>query len=159
MKRLAVLAVVVLGAVASVTAAQAGNTTITNTSTPISGTEFVPCAAGGAGELVDVSGSIHEVIRTTINGNNVSMTFHENFQGLKGVGETTGDTYVGNGEENVSQTASLNNGQANFTGQEHININGQGSAPNFSLNVIEHTTVNANGDVTVFFDNFSVDCG
>jgi hypothetical protein len=33
---------------------------------------FVPCAAGGAGELVDLSGPLHTLITFTINGNNVS---------------------------------------------------------------------------------------
>ena len=33
---------------------------------------FVPCADGGAGELVDLSGRLHTMIHFTINGNNVS---------------------------------------------------------------------------------------
>jgi len=158
-KTFAVLAVVVLGALASVTAAQAGNTTITNEQIPVSFTDLVPCAAGGAGELVDFTGTIHVVSRVTINGNRESASFHENYQGLKGVGETTGDTYVGNAEENGSQNLSLNNGQAESSFQLHINYNGQGSAPNFSENAVEHITINANGDVTVSFTNFSIDCG
>jgi hypothetical protein len=39
-------------------------------------TVFVPCAAGGAGELVDLSGPLHTLITLTINGNNVSGTAH-----------------------------------------------------------------------------------
>jgi uncharacterized protein YdaL len=35
-------------------------------------TVFAPCAAGGAGELVDLSGPLHTLITFTINGNNVS---------------------------------------------------------------------------------------
>jgi uncharacterized protein YdaL len=37
----------------------------------ISLTVFVPCAAGGAGEVVDLSGPLHTLITFTINGNNV----------------------------------------------------------------------------------------
>jgi hypothetical protein len=32
---------------------------------------FVPCAAGGAGELVDLAGPLHTLVSFTINGSNV----------------------------------------------------------------------------------------
>src|SRR5690349_18622133 len=51
---------------------------------------FVPCAAGGAGELVALSGSLHEVLHLTINGNLFSIAMHDQPQGVKGIGETTG---------------------------------------------------------------------
>jgi len=86
MRRFAALAAVVVGALASVTVAQAGNTTVTNITFPVDVFEFVPCAAGGAGEVVELTGDIHDVARTTINGNHFSMTFHENVQGLTGTG-------------------------------------------------------------------------
>src|SRR5438105_2677209 len=54
-------------------------------------TVFVPCAAGGAGEIVDLSGPLHILITFTINGNNVSGTAHFQPQGIVGTGETTGD--------------------------------------------------------------------
>ena len=42
----------------------------------ISLTVFVPCAAAGAGEIVDLTGPLHTLITFTINGNNVSGTAH-----------------------------------------------------------------------------------
>lgn len=159
MKRLAILAVVALGALASVTAAQAGNTTVTNTSTPISFSDFVSCANGGVGEIVDFSGDLHTLSRVTINGNRVNTDFHQNYQGLKGTGETTGDTYIGNAALHGTFNGSLTNGQMTETFTEHIHYNGQGSAPNLTVTEVGHFTVNANGEVTVFFDKFSVDCG
>src|SRR5438270_13513915 len=68
-----------------------------NDSTDINLTVFVPCAAGGAGELVDLSGPLHTLITFTINGNNVSGTAHFQPQGLSGTGETTGDKYQSTG--------------------------------------------------------------
>lgn len=160
MRRLFVLVgLSVVGVLASVTAAQAGNTTTTNTSTPFSGTDLVPCANGGAGEVVDFSGIVHGVVKTTINGNRVNVAMHGNYQGLGAVGETTGDTYVGNGAFNETFNMSLNNGSLENTFEEHVNLNGQGSAPNFKRKFIAHITVNANGDVTVFFTDVSVECG
>ena len=41
-----------------------------NDTSDISLTVFVPCAANGAGELVDLSGPLHTLITFTINGNN-----------------------------------------------------------------------------------------
>jgi hypothetical protein len=58
---------------------------------------FVPCAAGGAGELVDLSGPLHTLITFTINGNNVSGKTHFQPQGIRGIGETTGDKYQATG--------------------------------------------------------------
>src|SRR5262244_125200 len=62
-----------------------------NDKTNISLTVFVPCAAGGAGEIVDLSGPLHTLVTFTINGNNVSGKFHFQPQGIRGVGETTGN--------------------------------------------------------------------
>ena len=39
-------------------------------------TVFVPCALGGAGEVVDLAGPLHTLITFTINRNNVSSKFH-----------------------------------------------------------------------------------
>src|SRR5438477_13074483 len=60
-------------------------------------TVFVPCAAGGAGEVVDLSGPLHTLITLTINGNNVSGTAHFQPQGLSGSGENIGDKYHATG--------------------------------------------------------------
>jgi hypothetical protein len=62
-----------------------------NDTTNINLTVFIPCAAGGAGEVVDLSGPLHTLISFTINGNNVSGYFHFQPQGISGTGETTGD--------------------------------------------------------------------
>jgi hypothetical protein len=58
---------------------------------------FVPCADGGVGELVDLSGRLHTMIHFTINGNNVSGVGHFQPQGISGTGETTGDKYQATG--------------------------------------------------------------
>ena len=79
-------------------------------------TVFVPCAAGGAGELVDLSGPLHTLITFTINANNVSGTAHFQPQGLSGTGETTGDKYQATGvTKDSSFKLSFQNGQANQT--------------------------------------------
>jgi hypothetical protein len=64
------VAVLAIGVVPSNAAVQVNDKTV------ISLTVFVPCAAGGAGEIVDLSGPLHTLISFTINGNNVNGKFH-----------------------------------------------------------------------------------
>ena len=120
---------------------------------------FVPCAAGGAGELVDLSGPLHTLITFTINGNNVSGMAHFQPQGLSGTGEATGDKYQATGvTKDSSFKLSFQNGQANQTFVNNFRIIGQGPGNNYLVHEIAHITFNANGTVTVLHDNLSIDC-
>ena len=122
-------------------------------------TVFVPCAAGGAGELVDLSGPLHTLITFTINGNNVSGTAHFQPQGIAGIGETTGDKYQATGvTKNPSFKGSFQNGQFTQTYVNNFRILGEGPGNNYLVHETLHVTFNANGTVTVIHDNFSVDC-
>jgi hypothetical protein len=129
-----------------------------NDKTNVNLTIFVPCAAGGAGEIVDLSGSLHTLISFTINGNNVSGYFHFQPQGISGTGETTGANYQGTGVTQESFKNSLQNGQANLTSVNNFRIIGQGPGNNYLVHETLHVSVNADGAVTVFHDNFSIDC-
>jgi hypothetical protein len=129
-----------------------------NDKTNVNLTIFVPCAAGGAGEIVDLSGSLHTLISFTINGNNVSGYFHFQPQGISGTGETTGANYQGTGVTQESFKNSLQNGQANLTSVNNFRIIGQGPGNNYLVHETLHVSVDADGAVTVFHDNFSIDC-
>jgi len=122
-------------------------------------TVFVPCAAGGAGELVDLSGPLHTLITFTINGNNVSGTAHFQPQGIVGTGETTGDKYQATGvTKDSSFKVSFQNGQANQTFVNNFRIIGQGPGNNYLVHEVAHVTFNADGTLRVFHDSFSIDC-
>ena len=122
-------------------------------------TVFVPCAAGGAGEIVDLSGPLHILITFTINGNNVSGTAHFQPQGIVGTGETTGDKYQATGvTKDTSFKFSFQNGQAQQTFVNNFRIIGQGPGNNYLVHEVAHVTFNANGTLTVFHDSFSIDC-
>jgi len=129
-----------------------------NDKTNVNLTIFVPCAAGGAGEVVNLSGSLHTLIALTINGNNVSGYFHFQPQGISGIGETTGDDYQGTGVTEETFRNSLQNGQANSTFVNNFRIIGQGPGNNYLVHETLHVSVNAEGTVTVTHDNFSIDC-
>src|SRR5262245_11131203 len=68
-------------------------TVISNIVQPVDFLQFVPCADGGAGEDVHLTGTIHTIIRTTINGNKVGIKTQTNPQRVSGIGQTTGDVY------------------------------------------------------------------
>jgi len=119
---------------------------------------FVPCANGGAGELVFLEGPLHVLISITINGNNVSGDTHFQPQGVSGTGQSTGDAYNATGVTQDHFKGSFNNGQFNETFVNNFRIIGQGPGNNFTVHENFHLTVNANGDVTSVHDNFSVDC-
>jgi len=122
-------------------------------------TVFVPCAAGGAGELVDLSGPLHTLITFTINGNNVSGTAHFQPQGIAGTGETTGDKYQATGvTKDTSFKFSFQNGQAQQTFVNNFRIIGTGPGNNYLVHEVAHITFNADGTLTVFHDSFSIDC-
>jgi len=120
--------------------------------------DFIPCAAGGAGEVVDLSGPLHTVITYTIDGNNVSGYSHFQPQNIVGVGETTGETYHATGATIETFKTSLHNGQANMSFVNNFRMIGQGPGNNFLEHDTVHINFNADGTVTVFHDNFSVSC-
>ncbi len=127
-----------------------------NVSFPIDLIFFVPCAAGGAGEDVHITGDIHDLFHTTLDGRGgFHNEAHQNAQGVRGTGLTTGDKYQATGAAHFSF-----NGQVGFeqTIVSNVHIIGQGSGNNLLMHQTFHITVNANGTVTAFVDNFSVEC-
>ncbi len=125
-----------------------------NDTTAISLSVFVPCAAGGAGELVDLSGSLHTLVLFTINANNVSGYFHFQPQGI----QTTGEKYQATGVTEESFKGSFQNGQFNQTFVNNFRIIGQSTGNNYLVHETLHITLNADGSVTVVHDNFSASC-
>jgi hypothetical protein len=79
-------------------------------------------------------------------------------QGISGTGETTGANYQATGVTKESFKNSLQNGQANITSVNNFRIIGQGPGNNFLVHETMHVSINADGNVTVSHDNFSIDC-
>ena len=119
---------------------------------------FVPCANGGLGEVVALSGPLHIVITFTINGNKISGKTHAQPQGFSGIGMDTGDNYQGTGVTQDIFNDSLQNGLFNETFINNFRIVGQGPGNNFLLHEDFHLTINANGEVSSSHDNLSADC-
>jgi hypothetical protein len=127
-----------------------------NVQVPIDLLVFVPCAAQGAGELVQLSGPLHILFTTTIDDRGgFHSKFHNQPQGVSGTGLTTGASYNATGVT-----------QGNFNGKvgyettfvNNFKIVGQGPGNNFMIHETFHVTVNANGTLTAFVDQTSIVC-
>jgi hypothetical protein len=144
-------------ALAGAAAAGAEATTVTtNEQIPVVVVAFVPCANGGAGELVVLEGTLHVLTHVTIDdqgGLHVKQHFQP--QGISGTGLTTGDTYYGTG---VTQTEFNATAGSEQTSINNFRIIGQGPDNNLLVHATFHVTVTPTGDVTTVVDNFSVEC-
>lgn len=135
------------------------STSTTSFDVPISLQVFVPCAAGGTGELIDVSGPLHVVMSDTVNKNNVRFTSSFNPHRVVGTGETTSDTYHATGLTRFDTTASVNGFPIETTFVNNFNMIGTTStAGALLMHETAHITIDANGVMTANFDKPSVTC-
>ncbi len=118
----------------------------------------IPCANGGAGELVSLTGNLHVLTTYSINGNVVRGRFHDQPEDIKGFGSVTGDRYEATGVSQGQFKASLQNGQAIVSFINNFRIIGQGTGNNFLVHQNVHMTINANGDLTTVVDQVRADC-
>ena len=132
--------------------------TNTNFTMPIDLLVFVPCANGGAGELIEVSGPLHVLSQLTIS-NTGSVLVYDHFQpqGISGTGFVTGAKYQATG---ITQFKSTFGGPfpITFTFVNNFYMIGQGPKSNFKVHETFHFTINAKGEQTAFVDNFRVTC-
>jgi hypothetical protein len=137
--------------------AQAKATTfIQNVRVPIDLLVFVPCAAQGAGEFIQMSGNLHVIFTTMIDDQGGFHTkFHNQPQGVSGTGLITGDKYNAVGETQGTFNGKVGSEQ---TFVNNFKIVGQGPGNNFMIHETFHITVNANGILTVFLDKTSIVC-
>ena len=111
---------------------------------------------GGAGEAVELSGTLHVLTHTTLDGSGgVHTKLHRQPQGVKGTGLTTGAQYQGTGA-----TQEQFNGKVGEvrTSVNNFRLIGHGPANKYLVHQTLHVTVNANGEVTASVDNFSLEC-
>ena len=117
---------------------------------------FVPCANGGAGEEVALSGPIHDLFHLTFDGaGGVTLKVLDNRQNVSGTGLTTGTSYRGTGGTQAGDNVKVGE---TLTNVNTFQVIGQGPGNNFLVHDNFHVTVNADGTVTADHDNFSVDC-
>jgi hypothetical protein len=138
--------------------AQASSSTLV-TDVPIEGDFDVPCANGGAGETVSLSGVLHVVIHTTIDD---SGGFHSNLRvnapNLTGVGQVTGDVYRAMGPGHITEITGGESLHNEFAFLDIVKLVGPGPDNNLSLRNYMHVVINANGETTVDIIKSTADC-
>ena len=128
----------------------------TNVKAPVNIGVFIPCAADGAGEVVFLTGTLHVLLRFTMDqAGGIHVASHFQPQGISGIGQTTGDKYQGTGVTQDEFNAKVG---VEETVINNFRIVGQGPGNNFLIHENFHITFNANGVPTASLDNFSVDC-
>jgi hypothetical protein len=126
---------------------------------PVDSRLFLPCANDGLGEVVHFTGTILGVSSGTADG---AGGFHarsiEVEQGVRGVGETTGRRYV----EHFVNLFFSSTGSGGFplvsTQQLIYRVDSAGPGTDSLIRIRNHTTINANGETTVTFDDTTMEC-
>jgi hypothetical protein len=155
MKRILVLlAIATVGMAASATAAQAE--VVTNETVSYAWSGFVPCANGGAGELVTGGIDVHNLITSTTNDNVDTWQFQFQPSGSL-VGRITGDTYKLTGATRGTYDDILQSGEYTLTYVNSYQLIGPGPANNLRVREIAHVTIDGD-DVVVQHDDFSIEC-
>ncbi len=125
---------------------------------PFAQLTFVPCAAGGAGEFVLLSGTLHIVTALNIDANGgFHLKTHFQPQGATGVGLTTNDTYRATGVTQQKVNISGSGLPFVLTFVNNFKIIGPGPNNNLLVHQNIHLTINTNG-VTSNVNNTSVKC-
>ncbi len=131
---------------------------VTSTKVPYTATVFVPCAADGEGEWVDLTG-FQRVVRRSVpdsrGGLHVTVAFHA--MGVSGVGQTTGDRYQATGgSEHVFNASDA--GAAEFTTINTFFVIGRGRGADFLTHQLIHVTFGPDSLQVVNLDRVWVEC-
>ena len=101
-----------------------------------------------SGESIHITGQIHIDVHGVINNNRMNFAIHDNYQGLTGVGETSGKLYAASGVFNDVYNGNFS-GSYTESMKSSIRFNTAGGGNNFVMTMQSNTTVNANGVVTL----------
>lgn len=149
---LLVIGIALAAAAAGATAAPAANVANVRAVLPFAISN--PCT----GEDVVGEIRVHFLVNFTTNHNNVSGMELLQYS-AQGVGQTTGAHYAGNESGHAPFNSSLLNGQLTMTDSVTFHLTTPGGGNNIVISGRSHTTINANGVVTVSYDDLSFSCG
>ena len=103
-------------------------------------------------EQVQLSGNIHLVSQTQRDG---TVVGHFNYQGVSGVGLTSGTEYRASTVDNFRISEPF---PSDINSVSSFHLIGQGTEENLLVNVLFHITVDANGEVTASIDEVDIQC-
>lgn len=144
--------------IASLFPSTSNSKVILQTDMPLFTTVLVPCAAQGAGEIVDLIGKTHAVFAVTHDSDGgLHIMIHFNNAGVSGTGLTTGNKYQSSGGDHFVSNSGRPGNEFTFVNSFLMTAPGPGN--NLRVHELVHVTTDTNGDVTAAIDNTTVDCG
>jgi hypothetical protein len=129
----------------------------TNDFVPFTQVTLVPCANGGAGEVVLVEGVLHVQNHLTINNNRLSLKVHFQPQGAVGIGTVTGDKYQATGVTQEQDSTGII-GASVFSFVNNFRLIGQGTDNNLQVHQLIEITIDANNIIRTNVINTTIDC-
>jgi hypothetical protein len=139
--------------------AAASTSTTRSTVTIDNQSTFALCGNGGAGELIDLSGTMSSLFHLTIDDSGgTHLVLQEANLRLQGIGEITGNKYQ---FIRVStQTFEVNSGSLPITAtfESNFKVISQGSDSDDLAHILSRSTINENGIITTEIEKISVVC-
>jgi hypothetical protein len=144
--------------VAGLGAFRAGAEVVTNEKVPVEIVQDVPCANGGAGETVTLTGTLHVVLKSQVNDNVARGSYHYQPQHVTGYGSVSGDRYEANGVSQGSFRTNAKNGEAVISSINNFRIIGQGPGNDFVVHENVRIALHADGTFDVLVAHVGADC-
>ena len=124
---------------------------------PYESTLFIPCANGGAGEDVALTGAVRIVWQETNNNQRFTFTLHAIPDGITGVGLSTGDNFTAIGGSQTAVTGTIEyGGQYSATYIQQMRFAGPGIS--FVVKSKFHITVTSDGQISTRIDEEQIEC-
>ena len=123
---------------------------------PFETTLFVPCANGGAGENVVLTGFTNFIYQTSWTDHGFTLVYHDNVHQVTGTGVSSGESFRASGGTNGVVMGSWVNNQWIGTTIGQMRVIGQNTS--FVITYKYHITVTKDGTVVVESDELTTDC-
>jgi len=123
---------------------------------PFDNTVFIPCANGGAGELVHITGLTNLLYTISWTDHGFTYGYHATTYKIVGTGLTSGDTFTGSGNTEGQVMGAWVNEQWLSTFVDQLRL--VNSKTSFIVKSLYHVLVNPDGTVEVKLDGQSAEC-
>ena len=125
---------------------------------PVEIVQDIPCANGGAGEIVTLTGELHVIIKFQINGNVVRGSFHYQPDNVIGYGSVSGNRYEAVGVTSGSFRTTVRDGEAVVSTINNFRIVGQGPGNDFEVHENVRVALHPSGDFSVIVGHSGATC-
>jgi hypothetical protein len=123
---------------------------------PYENTIYVPCANGGEGEYVQLTGFYNLVYTISWTDHGFTMGYHSNYHQVKGVGLSSGERFIASGMGEGQTYGSWVSGH--WLSVYHDRMNVISPATRFAVNNTYHVLATPDGDILINLREHEVEC-